>query len=32
LGGMERLLPRGFRLDNHDLLLTGTCARCGSSS
>jgi Fur family ferric uptake transcriptional regulator len=32
LGGMERLLPRGFRLDSHDLQLTGTCAQCGSSA
>ncbi len=31
LGGMEKLLPRGFRLDSHDLLLEGLCAMCGDS-
>ncbi len=30
LGGMETLLPRGFKMESHDLLLTGLCANCGS--
>jgi hypothetical protein len=30
LGGMESLLPKGFRLESHDLLLMGLCAKCGS--
>jgi Fur family ferric uptake transcriptional regulator len=29
LGGMETLLPRGFQMESHDLLLTGLCAKCG---
>ena len=29
-GGIETLLPRGFRMEKHDLLLTGLCATCGS--
>ena len=30
LGGIETLLPRGFQMESHDLLLTGLCAKCGS--
>ena len=29
VGGVETLLPRGFRMEGHDLLLTGLCATCG---
>ncbi len=29
LGGIETLLPRGFQMEKHDLLLTGLCASCG---
>ena len=28
LGGMEALLPSGFRLESHELVLTGTCNTC----
>jgi Fur family ferric uptake transcriptional regulator len=31
-GGLEKLLPEGFRLESHDLLLTGTCMMCSESS
>ena len=27
-GAMKALVPRGFRLDAHDLLLYGRCAQC----
>jgi hypothetical protein len=29
VGGVETLLPRGFQMEKHDLLLTGRCATCG---
>lgn len=29
LGGLRQLLPRGFTLGAHELLLHGTCASCG---
>lgn len=28
LGGLKGLLPRGFKLGSHELLLHGTCASC----
>ena len=28
LGGVDALLPRGFRMESHDLLLMGRCASC----
>lgn len=28
LGGLAALLPRGFKLGSHELLLHGTCAAC----
>lgn len=28
LGGLARLLPRGFRMSSHELLLHGRCASC----
>lgn len=28
LGGLQELLPRGFKLGSHELLLHGTCAAC----
>jgi Fur family transcriptional regulator, ferric uptake regulator len=28
LGGLRQLLPRGFSLGSHELLLHGTCASC----
>ncbi|MDX6770534.1 MAG: transcriptional repressor [Elusimicrobiota bacterium] len=28
LGGLKELLPRGFKLGSHELLLHGTCASC----
>lgn len=31
LGGIESLLPKGFKLESHDLLLMGQCAACGDS-
>ncbi len=31
LGGMETLLPRGFKMESHDLQLAGLCATCGSN-
>ena len=27
-GGLLDLLPKGFQMDNHDILLTGTCDTC----
>lgn len=30
LGGLKELLPRGFRMSSHELLLHGRCAACAS--
>ena len=27
-GGLKKLLPRGFKLQNHELTLSGLCASC----
>ncbi|MCH2140138.1 MAG: transcriptional repressor [Phycisphaerales bacterium] len=27
-GGLNKLLPKGFKLENHDLTLSGLCASC----
>lgn len=27
-GGLKKLLPRGFKLQNHELTLSGICASC----
>lgn len=27
-GGMDRLVPKGFRLESHELLMYGECAAC----
>lgn len=27
-GGLNKLVPEGFKLENHDLTLTGLCASC----
>jgi Fur family ferric uptake transcriptional regulator len=29
-GSLQRLLPKGFRLEDHDLLLHGRCATCAA--
>lgn len=29
LGQMESLLPKGFKMESHDLTLTGRCDSCG---
>jgi Fur family transcriptional regulator, ferric uptake regulator len=30
-GGMERLAPKGFQVQSHDLTLHGRCATCASA-
>jgi len=30
--GLKRLVPRGFRLRGHDIVLYGSCAACSSPS
>ena len=30
-GGIRRLLPGGFRLERHEIILYGLCAGCGAS-
>ena len=32
LGNPESLAPKGFRADDHELILYGLCDRCGSRS
>ena len=29
-GGLNKLLPNGFKLENHDLTLSGLCVSCSS--
>lgn len=29
-GGLKRLVPKGFRVQSHELILTGHCASCAS--
>ncbi len=31
LGNMETLVPKGFQLESHELLLQGKCGSCGDS-
>ncbi|MEM9373200.1 MAG: transcriptional repressor [Planctomycetota bacterium] len=31
-GGLGRMLPDGFQLEGHELLLWGRCADCGSAA
>lgn len=32
LGGLKELLPRGFKMDSHELLLHGRCSACVKAS
>ncbi len=29
-GGLNKLIPKGFKLENHDLTLSGLCVSCAS--
>ncbi|MCC6953760.1 MAG: transcriptional repressor [Deltaproteobacteria bacterium] len=32
LGHLDRLVPQGFRVEDHHIILDGTCATCSASS